>query len=372
MIPVFQPTLGENELASVREVFAEHWPGPGPRAKAFEASFAAYLGGNSEEFIAITSCTEGLFQAIAALDLEPHDEVIMPTISFVGAAHAVRAAGARLRLADVDSTTLNPCPRQLLQAVSRNTRAIVLLHFGGRSIWIKEVAQLAKERNLVLIEDSACGLGGHQDGKAFGLFGDVGVWSFDAMKLLVTGDGGMIRVSDPALRRRIMNRVSFGGARSGFQALNAFAERWWEVDPLDWGRNGRMNDLTAAIGQVQLRRVDEFIARRRIIAESYDRAFEGLAWLRRPPARTGGEVLYFYWVQTAPKIRDNLAIHLRDRGIYTTFRYWPLHRMEMYADAGSYPGADAAAEATLLLPVHQNLTDVAVQYIVDMVRSFDP
>jgi len=233
---MFQPTLGPAELSAIAEVFADDWPGPGPKVKAFEEAFAAYIGAESEQMIAVTSCTEGLFQSVAALELGPSTEVILPTISFIGAAHAVRASGAGLRLIDVDPLTLNPLPEHVEKAVTSQTKAILLLHFGGRLDWIQDLAELAKGRNVVLIEDSACALGGRCNGDSYGTFGDIGVWSFDAMKLLVTGSGGMIRIRDDTLRQRVFHRVTLGGVRPGLEGASGSLARWWELNPGCWGR----------------------------------------------------------------------------------------------------------------------------------------
>lgn len=367
---MFQPTLGQDELSAIAEVFADDWPGAGPRVKAFEKAFAGYIGAESEQMIAVTSCTEGLFQSVAALELSPASEVILPTISFIGAAHAVRASGARLRLIDVDPSTLNPLPEQIEKALTSQTTAILLLHFGGRLDWIHDIAELARVRNLVLIEDSACALGGSCNGNSYGTFGDIGVWSFDSMKLLVTGDGGMIRIRDETLRQRVFHQVTLGGVRPGLEGAVSSRERWWELSPVCRGRWSSMNDLVAAIGLVQLGRVNSFIGRRRQIVRAYDSAFAGIPWLRLPPPPTKESTPYFYWVQAPVDIRDKLAYYLHERGIYTTFRYWPLHRTSLYADSGSYPGADLAADTTLLLPLHQNLSDSDVDRIVESVLAF--
>jgi dTDP-4-amino-4,6-dideoxygalactose transaminase len=134
-----QPSLGSDELRAVAEVFADSWPGAGPRVKAFTRAFADHLEVIPEQLIAITSCTEGLFQVIEALDLKPGDEVVMPTISYVGAAHAVLAARGRVRLTDVDPVTLNPTTEQVRQCITTRTRAIIVMHYGGRRGWIEEI-----------------------------------------------------------------------------------------------------------------------------------------------------------------------------------------------------------------------------------------
>jgi aminotransferase len=322
--------------------------------------------------IAITSCTEGLFQSVAALRKDQSSEVILPTISFIGAAHAIRASGANLRLVDVDPRTLNPRPEHIESAVNSRTKAILLLHFGGRLDWIGDIAEIAKQKHLVLIEDSACALGGRQAGVPYGNFGDIGVWSFDSMKLLVTGDGGMIRITDETLRERVFNGINLGGVRPGLEGAVKSRGRWWEIEPACWGRLAFMNDLTAAIGLVQLSRLPGFIRRRREIVAIYDCAFRDVPWIQLPPALTSNAVPYFYWIQTPAGVRDKLAEYLRERDIYTTFRYWPLHFTALYRDSGAFPGADLAAATTLLLPIHQNLTDADVSRIINSIKEFKP
>jgi dTDP-4-amino-4,6-dideoxygalactose transaminase len=372
VIRVFEPSLGDAELAAVGGVFSDRWPGKGRRVELFEQAFADYVSADRETLIAVTSCTEGLFQAIAALEPDPTSEIILPTVSFIGAAHAVRGAGATVALVDVDSDTLNPRVDAIERAITPRTTAILLLHFGGCLDWIEDIAELAKARGLVLIEDSACSLGGRRKGIAYGCFGDIGVWSFDAMKLLVTGDGGMIRVGDEELRRKISAGVNLGGVGSGLNALAVASDRWWEFDAVSWGRHAFMNDIAASIGLVQLGRIERFVARRRQIADYYDKALAPLTWLRPRPVSADGGVPYFYWVRTAPGVRNRLATYLHQRGVYTTFRYWPLHRTSLYRDHSSFPGADLAADSTLLLPVHQNLSQTDVNHIIDAITAFTP
>ncbi|HVT17871.1 MAG TPA: DegT/DnrJ/EryC1/StrS family aminotransferase [Thermoanaerobaculia bacterium] len=366
MIRLFQPTLGEDELAAIAGVFADQWPGTGPRVRQFEEAFASYIGAPPEQMIAVTSCTEGLFQAMAALELDAASEVLLPTVSFIGAAHAVHATGARIRLVDVDPVTLNPRLEHIADALTPHTRAILVLHYGGQLPEISAIAELARAVGVTLVEDTACGLGGGQ-GAAYGTLGDVGVWSFDAMKLLVTGDGGMLRISDANLRRKIYDQVSLGGVVPGHEVAGGAVE-WWRVNPSCAGRKARMNDLAAAIGLAQLAKLDVFVERRREIGQTYDSALRGLPWIGLPPPQKG--VPYFYWIRTAPPIRDRLAAYLREHGVYTTFRYWPLHRTKLYADGQSYPGADQAADSTLLLPVHQNLSTADVARVIDLMLGF--
>lgn len=370
MIRIFEPTLGDVEEKAVSEVFKDRWPGAGPRVKQFEEEFSRYIGVKADTLIAITSCTEGIFQAIEALSLDGSSEVVMPTVSFIGAAHAVRASGARIRLTDVDKETLNPSLRHIKKAVNSNTKAIILLHFGGSMCDLQDISDFARSKKILLIEDSACSLGSTYENKKYGTFGDIGVWSFDAMKLLVTGDGGMLRVENEKLRSIILKRVKLGGAKPGMENVKDEYKRWWEINPTTWGRKAFMNDLTAAIGIAQLKRIGEFIAKRKELRSIYDEHLNDVPAVCLPPSLPKETVPYFYWIQVPPTARDKLAAHLKKCGVYTTFRYWPLHKIDIYRDRASYPGADYASRTTLLLPIHQNLSSDSVKNITRSIRKF--
>lgn len=368
MINLFQPTAGDAELAAIKTVFATNWLGAGPRVEEFERTFGAYLGRQQDDLLAVTSCTEGLFQAISALGVGPGDDVVLPTISFVGAAHAVRSAGGRVVLCDVDPATLNPSVDHVLEALTPRTRGLLILHYGGAPGSVADIANLTKRQSLWLVEDAACGLGAFAAGKPCGTLGDIGVWSFDSMKVVTTGDGGMIWCRDRKLAGRIRSSISLGGASSGF-ARRAHSPHWWEVEPENVGRRAAMNDVAAAVGLTQLERLPRFLSRRFEIAAVYDASLGDLPWLTLP--ERGDEAApVFYWIQTAPEIRDRLAIHMRDREVYTSFRYWPLHKTRMYGSAAAFPGAEQAAATTLMLPLHQGLSDSDVEHVVAGVRSF--
>ena len=371
MINVFQPCVGPAELEAVREAFESNWLGAGPRVAEFERQFAKLIDVPSDEVVSTSCCTEGLFQALAALELRPDDEVVIPTISFIGAAHAVRASGARIVLCDVDAQTLNPTVDDVARVLTQRTKAIVILHFGGRAGKAAEIAELASSRSLVLIEDAACAVGSSAKDQACGTFGDIGVWSFDAMKTLVTGDGGIVRAKAAEILDKIRLRTRLGIEATGHSRA-AEGCKWWQVEPTEVGRRCYMNDIAAAIGLAQLKRLPSLLQRRAQIAAAYDVALSAIDWLRLPPPPQPGTAHYFYWIQLGDGDRDALAEHLLGDGIYTTFRYWPLHRTALYRSRASFPGADAAADSTLLLPLHPGLSDVDISTVIASLRKFEP
>jgi dTDP-4-amino-4,6-dideoxygalactose transaminase len=370
MINLFEPKVGEAELSAIKDVFASRWLGAGKCVEEFESAFGDHLDRPGEELVAVTSCTEGLFQVLAALDLGPGDEVILPTVSFIGAAHAVADTGATCALIDVDPVTLNPTLEQVETAITPATKAIVLLHFGGLPGQVAEIAELARRLSIPLVEDTAVGLGSFAGGRACGTLGDVGIWSFDAMKLLTTGDGGMVWGHDRDFIARLRRNVKLGLGPTGFQRRDE-SLRWWEIDPMTAGRRGAMNSIAAAIGLVQLAVLPQSLQRREEIASTYDRALAPLPWLtlQRWPVTAARS---FYWIQVDAGVRDRLAAHMLASGVYTTYKYWPLHRTHLYASSSAFPGADRAAETTLLLPIHQGLVDDDVARVIAAIESFVP
>ncbi|MFJ7125417.1 DegT/DnrJ/EryC1/StrS family aminotransferase [Streptomyces sp. NPDC098101] len=372
MINVFQPSLGSEELEAVAAVFASNWLGHGPRTKEFEAAFAAHVGVEPERMIFINSATAGLFLSTELLGLGPGDDVVLPSASFVAAGNAVAATGARPVFCDVDPYLLNPTAEHVERALTPRTKAVLLLHYGGRPGDVVAIAELCRSRGVRLVEDAACAVASSVDGARCGTFGDVAMWSFDSMKVLVTGDGGMLYVRDPELARTA-RRLAYHGLEqsSGFSAAKV-SHRWWELNVREFGRRVIGNDVTAAIGGVQLRRLPGFVARRRAVAEQYDRLLQDVEGLRLPSALPAGHdsTYYFHWVQMDAGIRDRVAADLLDKGIYTTFRYPPLHKVPAYGDPGTHlPGTDHAADTTLLLPLHQGLDDTEVRTVADELRK---
>jgi aminotransferase len=371
MINIFQPALQHEELEAVQRVIESNWVGKGKLTDRFEADFARYTGVDRSLVRSVSSCTEGLFQSMTLLGIQPGDEVILPSISFVGAANAVAESGAKPVFCDVDRRTLNPTEELIEQKITPKTRAVMILHYGGMPCPMDEIVELVRRKEIALIEDSACSVASRYKGKACGTFGDIGVWSFDAMKILVTGDGGMIYCNSAEMAQRTEQQTYLGLlTKSGYSGeVNT---KWWEFDISCYGRRAIMNDIASAIGIEQLKKLPDFISRRNRIHEFYNHALSDVDWLQTPPdiPLWAQSSYYFYWIQTRSDIRDRLAKHLKDNGIYTTFRYYPLHWVKFYGACTRLPYAEEAAQTTLCIPIHQSLSEEDVHKIVDSIREF--
>jgi dTDP-4-amino-4,6-dideoxygalactose transaminase len=371
LINVFQPSLGEREIEAVAGVFASNWIGRGRVTSTFEERFAAHLDTPRDHVRSVACCTEGLFQAVSLLRIGAGDEVALPTVSFVGMGNAVAAHGATPVFCDVHPRTLNATAETIEAKLTEQTKAIAILHYGGLPCELDEIVALAESRGIALIEDSACSVASTYKGRNCGAIGDIGVWSFDAMKILVTGDGGMMYFRDAELARRAEEAVYLGlKTESGFASKAEL--RWWEFEISSFGRRAIINDMIAAIGCVQLDRLPSFIDRRREIHERYNLELGEISGLTTPPPIPGYSTssYYLYWVQTDPDRRDGLARFLRSRNVYTTFRYYPLHLVARYGSAESLPAAETAARSTLCLPIHQSMSDDDLDRVIRGVREF--
>ncbi len=379
-LQLFQPSLGDAEAAAVKATMQSNWLGRGPQVAAFEAAWAKHVGVQPAQIIATTCATEALFTMLALLTqsvggraettfLTPGDEVILPTISFVGAANAIVAAGLRPVFCDVDGQTLNATAATLEAAATPRARAVLVQHYGGAPADMTAIGAFCATRGWWLLEDAACAPTATWGGQAVGTLGAMGCWSLDAMKVMSTGEGGLLFVRDLSEARRARQILYLGLDEVSGQASGR--DRWWEFQVTCAGRRAVMNDLTATIGNVQLARLPELVGWRQGVVAGYRAGLGDLPWLRLPPAPLplAQTTPYLFPVQCAA--RDALAQWLRGAGVYTSFRYYPLHQVAFYGQTAlALPGAEQAARKTLLLPLHAGLGADDVAYVVELVRDF--
>jgi aminotransferase len=371
MLPIYSNSLGDEELEAVSRVFASKWLGMGPECSAFEVELGEYWG--VPNVLLFNSATAALFISLKALGIGPGDEVICSTINFLGCANAILNVGAKPVFADVDPEGFNIRPEEIIRLKTNKTRAVMILHYGGHPADIDTIKS-ACGPNIKLIEDAANAIASRRSGAACGTLGDAGVFSFDAMKMLVMGDGGALVLKDPDAfaRAKAWRYLGFPDkVRSGVDSLKQGDQRWWEFEVNVPAGRYISNDILAAIGRVQLRKLPGFIARRKQIWEKYQAGFTEVLGLQIPPEPSNGSTssYYIYWIGV-PGLRDNLARHLVAQGIYCTFRYFPLHRIPLYGNQEKLPVADEMNESILNLPIHQNLSDEDVDFIITKVREF--
>ncbi|KPK42374.1 MAG: hypothetical protein AMK72_14355, partial [Planctomycetes bacterium SM23_25] len=279
-IPVFRPSYGEREFKAVREVMASGWVGLGPKTAEFEQRLAAYLG--VRHAVALNSGTAALHLAMVLADVKDR-EVITTPLTFVSTNHAILYCGGTPVFADVEERTANIDPASVARLVTDKTRAIVCVHYGGRPCRMDALEAIAKEHGLVLIEDAAHGCGGEHRGRKLGAIGDFGAFSFHAVKNLATGEGGAIVTNDDEADARL-RRLRWLGITKDTWSRETTVKYSWYYTVEEVGFKYHMNDIPAAIGLVQLARLDEMNAARETWARAYGEALAEFDWIQVPVA----------------------------------------------------------------------------------------
>lgn len=366
-IPSHRPCLGPAELDAVREVLDSRWLGRGRLTKQFEDRLADYLG--ADHVIAVNSGTAALHLALDALGLEADDEVIVPSLTFVSSVQAILAAGGRPVFCEVNPATLNLEPDDAAACLSERTRAILAVHYGGRICDMEGLRRLTASRGISLIEDAAHAFGSGPPGARAGTLGDIGCFSFDPIKNITCGGGGAVVTDDHSLAERIRARHNVGLETDSWSRLTG--ERPWFYRVIEPGYRYYMSNLNAAIGLVQLGRMEEFRARKRAIVRRYDEAFshvEGLAVIRHD----FDDVFPFnYVVRVLGGRRDALMQHLKERGIGTTIQFIPNHLQPVFAPfSRPLPVTEQLYEEILTLPLYVEMTDADVEEVIGEVKAF--
>ncbi len=365
MINVFGSLMGPEELEEIRTSLEAQWIGIGPKTALFEKNFAERLA--LPGFVLLDSGSNALQMAVKLLDLPPGSEVIVPSFTWISCAHAVVLCGHVPVFCDVDPATHNATRRTIEAALTKKTRAVMVVHYAGLPARVDEIEALG----LPVIEDAAHAVDSRLKGAACGGLGDVGIYSFDAVKNLAMGEGGGLTAKNPKRTARARQLRYCGIGKSGFEA-SASKDRWWEYNVADFFPKMLPSDIAASIGLAQLRKLDRMQGRRKAIWETYQQEFASLAWLIRPQdAPKDARHSYFtYCVSVPGGKRDKFAKYLYDAGIYTTLRYHPLHLNAIYASKAKLPNCERLNDEALSLPLHPGLSVDDVSKIIATVRAW--
>jgi perosamine synthetase len=390
-LPFALPDLGEEEIAAVVRVLRSGWITTGPEVQAFEREFAQYLG--VRHAVAVNSCTAALHLALEAAGIGPGDEVLTSTITFTATGEVVEYLGARTRFVDVEPDTLNLDPgavRALIQReyvragegwVHRETggrlRALVPVHYGGQACDMPALLAIAAEYGLFVVDDAAHSLPATLGDRKVGAMGCPTAFSFYATKTLTTGEGGMLTTDDDALAQRARVMALHGITRDAWKRYTAAGSWYYEVS--DAGYKYNLTDIAAALGRVQLRRLEEMRAARERIAGRYGSAFATLDAVEPLARRPGtGHAWHLYSIRLR---LDRLSIdrarfiqELKDRQIGTSVHFIPLHRQPFYAtkygyQADQFPVAEAVYPRLVSLPIYSRMSDDDVESVIAAVAD---
>jgi perosamine synthetase len=368
MIPVARPYVGAEEEEAVVQVLRSGWLSQGQRVAEFEREFAQYVG--AKHAVAVSSCTTALHLGFVAAGIGSGDEVLCPSLSFIATANSIRYVGATPVFVDIDPVTFNLDPGRIEEAITPRTRAILVVHQIGLPAALAEITEIANRRNLLVIEDAACAIGSSYRGQRIGMpHSFLACFSFHPRKILTTGEGGMVTTSDEKVATRIRHLRQHAMNTSDLtrhQSQKVVLESYDEV-----GYNFRMTDMQAAVGLVQLRRVDGFIARRRALAQRYSESLQGLSWLIPPSEPQGTRHNFQSYMaritKDAPVSRDELMQRLLDRGISTRRGIIATHRELPYQNQRwdrTLPQTNAVTEECIILPLFHEMTEADQDFVV--------
>jgi dTDP-4-amino-4,6-dideoxygalactose transaminase len=365
-------TLDEAEAAAVTDVLASRWLSMGSVTQAFERSFAAALG--ATDAVMVSSGTAALHLAAVALGLGPGDEVIVPSLSFVASAATIALTGARPVFAEVVGPhDLTLAPDDVVRRITPRTKAIVVVHYAGYPANMSALVSLARQHGLAVIEDSAHAPIVRGETGMLGTLGDIGCFSFFATKNLTTGEGGMVVARDPALLAKIR------GLRAHCMTTTSWDKHQGRASTYDvsgLGFNYRPTEIAAALGNVQLTKLDADRSRRRALVEAYRSLLIDLPELELPFAnRSGDSAFHLFPVLLPPHAsRADIQGGLAAQGIQSSVHYPPIHLFSFYREhygyaSGHLPITESVAARELSLPLHARLSNADVQLVAGALRE---
>lgn len=381
-LPYTRHTLTDDDIQAVAAALQSDCIAQGPIAQDFEAGVAKRVGARFG--IATSSGTTALEMALGALGVGPGDQVVVPTLTFVATANAVRSRGAVPIFADVDPETLNLSAETLAPCVNERTVGAIPVHFAGHPADVPGLREVLGEERFVL-EDAAHAFGARLGDRAAGALGDAACFSFHPAKLIATGEGGAMTTDSPCLDRRARRLREHGLERdpARFEGLDFPGEFEddalgpWVYEQQSCGSNYRMSELQAALGRSQLARVDELLARRRALAKAYDDALAPLDAVERPRERDGVSSawhLYPIRIRSGGVGRGTLYRQLRAAGIGVQVHYIPVHLQPYYRNGlgtshGDCPVAEDAYLRLLSLPLFPDMGEEDTYRVVDEIRN---
>jgi len=358
-IPLSAPDITEAEVAAVTAVLRSPSLSLGAELEAFEAALANYHG--VPHAVAVSSGTAGLHLALVALGIGEGDEVILPSFTFIAVANAVLQVRATPVLVEVEPGTLNLDPEAVERAITRRTRAIVVVHTFGVPAGMSALMDIARRNGLRIVEDACEAIGAKYNGRRVGSFGDLAVFGFYPNKQMTTGEGGAVLAHHAGHAARLRSLRN--------QGRNAGGD--W-LDHAEPGYNYRLSELACALGRVQLGRIEEMLEMRRAAAERYQQLLSQtrVAGLELPPLEIEGRVVsWFVYVLRLPEGIDRDRVHrvLAARGVQSGRYFAPIHLQRAWKSVGAssprLPLTESIAARTLALPFFNRITEAAQEQV---------
>lgn len=369
-VPLSDIDFDEAESLAVEKVLKSRWLTMGKVTQEFEAAFAAHV--QSKHAIAVTNATAALHLACLALGLGPGDEVIVPSLTFVATANAVRYVGATPVFADiVGDDNLNISPESISALITPQTRAIIVVHYAGYPCDMEAILSIAKQHGLFVIEDAAHAVGSELNGRKLGVWGDIGCFSFFSNKNMTTGEGGMMTTDNDELAQKLNRLRSHGMTSLTWDRHKGHA---YSYDVVDLGYNYRIDEIRAAIGLAQLSKVERNNERRRLLTQVYRDALQELAPQVNVPfqhhlGKTSAHIMPVLLPRETK--RQEFIQGMKENGIQTSIHYPPIHTFTSYKDDAVWnlPVTEDIAKREITLPLYPAMSNDDVIVVVSAIRA---
>jgi len=355
--------IDQDDIQSILDVLESKRLALGPKAKEFEEMMAEYIG--VKYAIAVNSGTAALHILVSALDIGPADEVLVPSFTFVSSVNAILYERAKPVFVDIEPETYNLDPEDLEKKVTPKTKAIMAVDVFGHPAEWDEILRIADKYNLKVIDDSCEALGAEYKGKKIGQFGNAAAFAFYPNKQITTGEGGIIVTNDENIARLARSMINQGRGEMG---------AWLEHEIL--GYNYRMDEMSAALGVSQLKKLEVFLQKRERVARMYTEKIKDLGWIRPPIVKPYVRMSWFVYVVTLERglDRDYFIKELGKRGIPARGYFAPIHTqpyIKKYIDGDipELPVTEDIARRTLALPFHNNLKEEEVDIVVEALKD---
>jgi dTDP-4-amino-4,6-dideoxygalactose transaminase len=372
-VPLADIDFGTAEEEAALQVIRSRWLSMGEVTKGFEEEFASFIG--AKHTLAVTNATAALHLACLAVGIGPGDEVILPSLTFVATANAVRYTGATPVFADIESLDwLTISPASIEACLTERTRAILVMHYAGFACDMPTIQEIARKHNLVVLEDSAHAVGSKLEGRSLGTWGAIGCYSFFSNKNMTTGEGGMLATDDDALAEKLRILRSHGMTSLSWDRHQGHA---YSYDVVALGYNYRIDELRSALGRVQLHRLPAGNQRRRELTLLYRELLNELApQVGLPFAEARGTSCYHILPALLPKGTDRLRFMeaLKRGGIQTSIHYPPVHHFSIYEDewkkrGSSLPVTEEAASREVTLPLYPTMQEEQVHWVAQAIKE---
>ena len=372
-IRLFKPSFGEEELQNIKEAMDRSWVGLGPNVNEFEKQWAEFIG--VELAIALNSATAALHLALAVFKFPEGSKVLVPSLTFSSTSSAILYNRLVPVFVDSDPITLGMDLEDMKRKYCDDVVAIMPVHYAGHPVPMEELMPWATKKGLKVIEDCAHTVGSMYKGKVLGTWGDIGCYSFEEKKLMTTGDGGMMVTNQPELFDEVKAMRWVGIDKDNWKTAKAYTDA--NKDALHWfyelnvlGYKYNMNDIAAAIGLAQIKKLPRFNKRRSEIIRMY---LDGIKDINRiePLVPFEPENYNYQMFGIRTEKRDELMLYLKSKGIATGCHYTPLHLQPLFKEfATECSYIEKEADKFITLPLHSDLTNEEVDYVIEYLRSF--